>query len=270
MSIFALLKKRMDGGNESPSASQLSALQRELEQYLAGRTEDLAADAASLQGLYHARRLCEALDLQQEMAAQTATLTTLVHIAELLDACLAAPLPNPPLSTYAVSPLFLAGLINRLLPAEKMALLSGTQLAERLFTIDTGVPLRAQASATHISPTAESRAAAINFCWQAGCTLHVIAHTHPGNTAQAVWPSNIDTDTLARLQQSHYPIIGLVACEGGFFRAYSDHQPFALRVAGEGVEELNSGSHLYRVSPELLAQAGKLDTFVSPLAVRAV
>ena len=92
-------------------------------------------------------------------------------------------------------------------------------------------------SRVHVDPDPESRMRALEELDRYGMALHVLVHSHPGNSAASVNPSSTDLHTQRNLE-ARYGAIGAICNAGGYLQFFSASQFFKLLVVGKGVEDL--------------------------------
>jgi hypothetical protein len=239
--------------------ADVAGLSRSLRQYLAEQSDTIYAELELLTDAYRTGRYHEACTVQAQLTAATRHWPLFEAIQRFLDGPSAAAAAVP---TYVMSSFFMASLVARLLPAERLVVLTGAKLADNLYDLSAGAPLPGVASKIHVAPSPTVVADVQELFWDAGTTIRCFAHSHPGDSSAATTPSGVDMAT-ARQLEAHYPTIGIIVCAGGFFRAFSAERPFCLSIVGKGYEVLDEAQHTYRIEPRLLSRVQQLDAFVA-------
>ena len=141
--------------------------------------------------------------------------------------------------------------VDVLLPAERMAVIAGRRIGDRVI-LGTMYDVTGVARRTHVrADPGKLRQALITF-EKAGVELMGWAHSHPGTGPASTAPSPTDWEQYADWAR-HYgeALIGIIVVADGFVRLWGDgvdQQCVVADVVGAGVCRAGGHRHVYKLA----------------------
>lgn len=166
----------------------------------------------------------------------------------LAPECTRVLLPSNPLYLYHYC----------LFPAERMVVVAGSLTPSESALVlgapyDVTLEEEGRSSRTHVKADPEKLRKALQAMDYSGTRLAAWAHSHPGFSSNATYPSDIDTRQHAAWIADFDPnLLSLVMVESGFFRCFGnaiESGHIKLCIQGQGVIK-EEEEHVYRLTQE--------------------
>lgn len=251
--LKALRHRTNPHGPQTDAYCSVDAAQKTFADFVAHKQQLALLQQQTLSSTLEQGRFHEAHALFPALQASIADLAPLEDALRVLASLSSTPVAREPVRTYHVNVLFMAALYPRLMTCEREFALSGAKLADNVYTLDTAVELEGEASAGHVSPTAESISGAQEAFWSTGQTIRALLHWHPGQGPSACSPSSIDLATQERIERAGFPAIGMIWTRDRLLRVFSALHPFAVQFVGKGMEIIDGDHHLYQLDEQVVA-----------------
>lgn len=139
---------------------------------------------------------------------------------------------------------------QELLPAERMAIVSGRENGNGQVLAGAAFDVTGEAHTSHVQADPRKLAQALIAMERAGTHLALWIHSHPGTGRMATHPSATDTTQHADWIRDYTPsLVSVILVEDGWIRFWGsalERQEVALEVVGNGVTE--EDSNVYRLA----------------------